>query len=194
MAGILRGLFGKKSDPSTPASSPTGSPATDRGAASDAPAPAPGASAASPASTGTPAAGLRQFFTEDHRACDDAWARLEELLEGDDDVQEAWDEYERVMLRHLAWEEEVLFPAFEEATGMTGGPTMVMRMEHDQMRAVIQEMADLLAQGDRKGVLARGDTMLMLVQQHNMKEEGMLYPMAEQALGGRWSELSQRLK
>lgn len=190
MAGILRGLFGKKSDPSTPA------PSTPAGSPTGSPARAPAARADSPASTGAPAAGasLRQFFTEDHRACDDAWARLEELLEGDDDVQEAWDEYERVMLRHLAWEEEVLFPAFEEATGMTGGPTMVMRMEHDQMRAVIQEMADLLAQGDRKGVLARGDTMLMLVQQHNMKEEGMLYPMAEQALGGRWPELSQRLK
>ncbi len=179
MAGIIRGLFGKKRDAHTPAAAPSPAAAS--------------AGTTQPAAASAEDPGLRQFFVDDHRACDTAWAELEDILDGDDDVQDAWDRYEQAMLRHLSWEEDVIFPAFEEATGMMGGPTMVMRMEHDQMRAVISQMADLLAQGDRKGVLDRGDTMLMLVQQHNMKEEGMLYPMAEQALGARWAELSKRL-
>lgn len=36
----------------------------------------------------------------------------------------------------------MLFPAFEAATGMTGGgPTQVMRMEHQQMRGAPTQMA-----------------------------------------------------
>ena len=41
------------------------------------------------------------------------------------------------MLRHFEMEEAVLFPAFEEATGMTQGPTMVMHAEHVQMKGVL---------------------------------------------------------
>jgi hemerythrin-like domain-containing protein len=33
----------------------------------------------------------------------------------------------------------------------------------------------------------------MFIAQHNNKEEGMLYPMAERALGGQWESLLQRL-
>jgi hemerythrin-like domain-containing protein len=34
----------------------------------------------------------------------------------------------------------------------------------------------------------------MLTQQHNIKEEGMLYPMAEDVLGEEWTELRQKLE
>jgi len=33
----------------------------------------------------------------------------------------------------------------------------------------------------------------MLVQQHNQKEEGMLYPMAQQALSSNWPELKDQI-
>jgi hemerythrin-like domain-containing protein len=38
-----------------------------------------------------------------------------------------------------------------------------------------------------------GDTLLMLIQQHNQKEENMLYPMAEQALASTWTEIREAL-
>ena len=39
-----------------------------------------------------------------------------------------------------------------------------------------------------------GDTLLMLMQQHNVKEEGMLYPMAARLLGGpAWGPLGEAL-
>ncbi len=137
---------------------------------------------------------LRDFFTRDHRACDEAWALLEDAL-GDSraDCPALWKTFDEAMRRHLAMEEEVMFPAFEQATGMTGGPTMVMRMEHEQMRALLDDMGRCMQALDHQGTLDRGDTLLMLIQQHNLKEEGMLYPMAAQALDGRWSELTDRL-
>jgi iron-sulfur cluster repair protein YtfE (RIC family) len=52
------------------------------------------------------------------------------------------------MEQHFQKEEEVLFPAFEQSTGNTMGPTRVMRLEHQQMREALAEMAGALAAGD----------------------------------------------
>jgi hemerythrin-like domain-containing protein len=92
-------------------------------------------------------------------------------------------------------EEALLFPAVEAATGMVdAGPTFVMRMEHEQMRGVLDQMAAAVASGDQQELLDQGDTLHILIQQHNVKEEGMLYPMAERALGGQWPELRAKLE
>lgn len=140
---------------------------------------------------------LADFFTNDHREIDTLWARVEEAAgagKGDAAAASAvFDPFDRQMRRHLAWEEEVLFPAFEARTGMMGGPTEVMRMEHTQMRGVLDQMRRALGAGDVQELLDQGDTLLMLIQQHNQKEEGILYPMSEQVLGGEWNELKRRL-
>ena len=43
-------------------------------------------------------------------------------------------------------------------------------------------MSEAVKIKDRDGILYVGETMLILMQQHNMKEEGILYPMADQQL------------
>ena len=133
-----------------------------------------------------PKAGPVHFFTGDHRRCDAIWARLEGAADARDNaaLQALFAEFDRAIRQHLDLEETILFPAFEAATGLRGGPTQVMRMEHAQMRALLDRMAKSAAVGDGDGVVDHGDTLLMLVQQHNLKEEGMLYPMCERALGG----------
>jgi hemerythrin-like domain-containing protein len=50
-----------------------------------------------------------------------------------------------------------------------------------------------MTSGDAQEALDIGDTLLMLIQQHNVKEEGMLYPMAENMLAQEWAELAVRL-
>ncbi|HZD52949.1 MAG TPA: hemerythrin domain-containing protein [Woeseiaceae bacterium] len=139
---------------------------------------------------------LATLFSSDHDACNEKWARVEELLDGDDAValQEAWEDFDRSTRRHLAMEEEVLFPEFEARSGMGhSGPTVVMLQEHEQMRALLDEIRFAIESGDTGEVYDLGDTLHMLTQQHNVKEEGMLYPMAEQVLAGEWAELRQRL-
>lgn len=137
-------------------------------------------------------ADLIEFFTTDHRRCDALWADLETAVDSGDLGQAAalFEGFYAAMNRHLDMEETVLFPAFEAASGMSGGgPTFVMRREHDQMRGVLRQMAGAAAIEDFDEVVDQGDTLLMLIQQHNLKEEGMLYPMAEMHLAGRWAEL-----
>jgi len=141
-------------------------------------------------------AGLNGFFSGEHRRCDALWAEVEAAVDNGDaaTAQTAWQAFAHSMQRHFTMEEEILFPSFEAATGMQGGgPTFVMRAEHQQMRALLQQMADAAEAGDFDTVVDDGDTLLMLIQQHNAKEEGILYPMAEQHLAGDWQQLSQRL-
>jgi iron-sulfur cluster repair protein YtfE (RIC family) len=87
------------------------------------------------------------------------------------------------LLAHFGVEEEVLFPGLRERTGMTGGPTQVMRGEHVQMRDLLRQMDEALAQKNADGFGGAAETLLIMMQQHNMKEENILYPMIDQALG-----------
>ncbi len=139
---------------------------------------------------------LIEFFTQDHRACDERWVAVEAAVDAGnaETIASSWKTFDQAQRHHLTMEEELLFPAFEEETGMTQGPTMVMRMEHEQMRGLLDQMGEAMGRADHQELLDLGDTLLMLMQQHNQKEEGMLYPMAERALAPAWPGLKQRLE
>ena len=128
---------------------------------------------------------ILEFMATDHRACDDLFAAAEEAAASKnwDSARDLFGKFQAAMAHHLAMEEEALFPAFEERTGMISGPTQVMRMEHEQMRALIADMAAAAEAGNTSAYLGASETLNMLMQQHNIKEENMLYPMADRALG-----------
>ena len=142
-------------------------------------------------------AGLAGFFTQDHRDCDSRWADLEGLLDSDnsDAIKQAWREFDDSMRRHMSMEEDILFPAFDARSGMGGGgPTAMMRMEHQQMRGLLDQIGVSIDSDETEEALDLGDTLLMLIQQHNVKEEGMLYPMAQNMLAGEWANLAAQLE
>jgi len=76
----------------------------------------------------------------------------------------------------------VLFRYVERAMGNSGGPVAVMRMEHEQVRELLQKLENSFEKQDQDGFLGTAETLLILMQQHNMKEEQILYPMAERML------------
>lgn len=85
---------------------------------------------------------------------------------------------------HIDVEEQVLFPAFEEKTGMTRGPTTVMRAEHVDIREHMRRVTAALEASDAAATKAALGELTALLGAHNMKEERMLYPMTDRALGG----------
>src|SRR5690606_31877787 len=93
---------------------------------------------------------IREFMTGDHKRCDAYFVATEEaVLAGDWATgREAFERYGDALDAHLAMEEEVLFPAFEEETGMTSGPTSMMRAEHREFRSLLRRMEDALAHED----------------------------------------------
>lgn len=88
----------------------------------------------------------------------------------------------------------MLFPAFEQKTGMTMGPTQVMRGEHVQMRELMDAASASLAAKDANDYSGNAETLLVMMQQHNMKEENMLYPMCDQHLMDQVDTLLPRLQ
>lgn len=127
---------------------------------------------------------ITTMMTEDHRACDAAFVELESVLGSRDPSRAgaALAAFRAATLRHFRMEEDVLFPAFEDATGSEHGPSAVMRMEHEQMRALLAQLDAAVAAGDSRRGLSLCDSFMVLLQQHNMKEEQILYPMADQAV------------
>jgi hemerythrin-like domain-containing protein len=139
---------------------------------------------------------IRSFMTEDHRHCDDLFAEAEQAI-GQNNLEAAraaFDHFHSALLAHFATEEKTLFPAFEAKTGMSMGPTEVMRMEHAQMRSMLDDAVDALKSGNVDDYLGQAETLLIMMQQHNMKEENMLYPMCDQHLLAESPALIQRLE
>lgn len=139
---------------------------------------------------------VRTFMTEDHRRCDDLFAEAEQALgqKKTAAAQAAFEHFRTAMRAHFESEEKTLFPTFEAKTGMRMGPTQVMRMEHEQMRSLMDEALQALAGGNVDDYLGYAETLLIMMQQHNMKEENVLYPMCDQHLEAETPELLQRLE
>ena len=125
-------------------------------------------------------------LAEHHKHCDEDFAVTEETARaGDwDGCESAFRRFRSQMEAHFAAEEEILFPGLERRTGTSAGPTRVMRMEHAQMRSLLDQMDAAMAVRDAVGLSGTAETLLIMMQQHNLKEENILYPMCDRALAG----------
>lgn len=125
--------------------------------------------------------GVNAYLTGDHRRLD---ALLEEVegrarQGGFAEASARFGDFSGGLLRHIRMEEEVLFPAFEQWTGMVSGPTVILRAEHEDLKRILEELAEAL---EKKDARASSDALAGLREvlgMHNLKEERMLYPMTD---------------
>ncbi len=126
---------------------------------------------------------IKGFLSEDHGRCDELFAKMEDAVtQSIENAKEAYDTFAEATERHFQMEERVMFLEFEQKTGMTQGPTAIMRHEHIQMRNLLAEMGKAIEAKDKDKFFGNSETLMILMQQHNMKEEQMLYTMAQQHL------------
>jgi hemerythrin-like domain-containing protein len=139
---------------------------------------------------------ISSYMTSDHHRCDELFSQAESAASGQDwsAIAAGLQVFLDSMRQHFKMEEEVLFPAFEERTGMSMGPTQVMRMEHVQMRELFDAMSEAVKQQDRDEFLGQAETLLVMMQQHNMKEEQILYRMADQMLSAEMDDVLQKMR
>lgn len=115
---------------------------------------------------------VMEFMGKDHDRLD----KIFESFQNTNNLPE-FEEFNRGLRRHIVWEEETLFPLFEEKTGMlNAGPAFVMRQEHMQ----IKEILDKINSGQNSAELQKD--LLHVLTHHNMKEENMLYPWIDNSL------------
>lgn len=124
---------------------------------------------------------ITAYFEADHDRLDSLFQQYQQTKHSDVKAAKPYfREFFKGLRRHIVLEEEVLFPFFEKTTGITAGPTEVMRREHRQ----IGEILDRLHQKIRD---ANPDTdkeeqeVLAVLKLHNEKEENILYPAIDQA-------------
>jgi hemerythrin-like domain-containing protein len=127
---------------------------------------------------------IPDYMTEKHRHCDEIFTQAESAVAKKNwsEANKQWATFNDELELHLQAEENILFPQFEQATGMTAGPTQVMRGEHQQMRVLVNDLNEALNVENKDKFLGLSETLMVLMQQHNMKEEMMLYPMCQQQI------------
>ena len=125
---------------------------------------------------------IQTFMTGHHRHCDEAFVEFENSIVGGDwsQLKRSWETFAARLIHHFDMEECILFTALESATGMIDGPTTVMRSEHQLMRNLVAEIERAIENQDQEQCQGTADTLMIMMQQHNRKEEQMLYPMADQ--------------
>ena len=128
---------------------------------------------------------IKETMSADHRRCDTLLSETEALISEADWSHGAkdFDTFHAAMRRHFSIEEELLFPALEAHVGQGVGPTQIMRSEHVQMSRLLSGMEDSVSRQDRDHYLGLSETLMIIMQQHNMKEENILYPMADREFG-----------
>ena len=83
--------------------------------------------------------------------------------------------------RHIYLEEEFLFPLLREAEPGLAAPVFVMLREHAQIWGTLDALERDLDAGTGAG-LALGKRVAVQLLHHNLKEEKILYPRADEAL------------
>lgn len=127
---------------------------------------------------------IHTFMAAHHKECDELFVKAEESVANGDwaNGNHHWRDFNKELEKHFSREETILFPEFEQVTGLVGGPTQMMRLEHVQIRALVNEINKASAAQDKEQFLGLMETLMVTMQQHNMKEEQILYPMTDQSL------------
>lgn len=124
---------------------------------------------------------LTTFFAEDHRRIDELLARLSRAQSGAE-AKALVEALSAALMRHIAWEEETLFPAFEDKTGQEGAVVAEgMRIQHDELKQRLSELAASLPDG---GAARRNMEAVVAeaLADHNHAEEDFIYPWMDQEL------------
>ena len=140
---------------------------------------------------------LSTFMKDDHRACDAEFANMENAIADENwaEGKKLFEKFGSDLLHHFNIEEEVMFPAFEARSASAHcNPTPVMLMEHSQMRQLVESMAKAVEEKDKDKFFGLSETLMMTMQQHNMKEEQMMYPMIDEAMGTESNMLLDSMK
>jgi hemerythrin-like domain-containing protein len=134
---------------------------------------------------------ITSFLSRDHGRCDELFFQAESSVSKGDwaTAADSFHLFKSALEHHLALEEEILFPAMGNPFGNVCGPTAVMRSEHQQMRKIVLDMEAAINKHDAEEFLGNSETLNIMMQQHNFKEENMLYVMADRQLAGHCEEI-----
>jgi uncharacterized protein (DUF2249 family) len=122
---------------------------------------------------------VTEFLQSDHTRLDSLYDTFSKAVsEGDwNRAASGFAEFNHGLRRHIRGEEEILFPLFEEKTGMTeAGPTHVMKTEHIDIREILDKIEGAIQSQEADRATESANRLRLTLGDHNMKEENVLYP------------------
>jgi len=140
---------------------------------------------------------IKEYMSHNHKECDELLAELENEVESGnwDKVTKLNDAFRNETLKHFDMEENFLFALFDERASTGGcGPTQVMKMEHDQARTIFPKIDESIEQKDSDRFFGLSESLMILIQQHNSKEEQMLYTMIQNMLNSENDTIVEKLQ
>ncbi len=123
------------------------------------------------------------YYEHDHDRLDELFKNFQHWKRADfAKAKEIFKQFKFGLQRHIVWEEEILFPFFEEKNGMHNqGPTEVMRLEHRLIKKHLEAIHDKVKAGSPE---TDDDELHLLntLTMHNEKEERILYPAIDRTM------------
>jgi len=120
---------------------------------------------------------LSEALTREHQEIDAGIATFIAGLEGGAVDPEPVRRTIDALRRHIYLEEQFVFPPIRQAGVLM--PVLVMLREHGALWQLMDDLVELLDDGDRSGIDALATTshgLLTQLEQHNSKEEPLIYP------------------
>lgn len=126
---------------------------------------------------------ITAYFEADHDRLDSLLKKFRETKRADFKTAKPYfREFFKGLRRHIVWEEDVLFPFFEKMSGVTMGPTAVMRQEHRIIGGILDRIHAKVRAADPNSDSEENE-LLTVLEPHNHKEEHILYPAIDQLAG-----------
>ena len=97
-------------------------------------------------------------------------------------ARERYAEFIAGMRRHIDLEEKILFPEFEQRSGIKAGPTDLARRDHEIIREALSDMDTAIAAGSPKPFFLARKKFLSVLPSHHAKEEQLLYPVIDESM------------
>lgn len=126
---------------------------------------------------------IQTFFQQNDARLDDLFDRFQTLKRSDyAEAKDRFIEFKFDLQRHLVWEEDLLFPPWEEATGPIEGCLMkILRREHRQIADALEALHKKVQAADPESD-EEEQALLTLLSSHERKEESILYPVLDALL------------
>lgn len=128
---------------------------------------------------------VSKYYEDDHDRLDELFREFQRLKQSDFyRAKEFFEQFKFGLQRHIAWEEDILFPLFERVTGINSGPTYVMKLEHQEITQHLEAIHEKVVAGDPDSD-GEEKKLVAILGLHNQKEEQILYPAIDRVISSK---------
>jgi len=118
---------------------------------------------------------LQDLLESDHDRLDDLFDAYRQAIDEDEErAGELLNQFTSELRHHINWEDEKLFPPYEQRVNRLG-ITRSFRVDHREILRIIETIRQRWSEGYRDHAWNEG-RLRSILDRHNEKEENQLYP------------------